>query len=122
MEELFRFSVIRAATRSNAATVSLERPPVAPPAPAPSLCPCDTAGQACGRSASDPRFVGQHSYGRASVLASRPVQQGHPQRRRAFQDQLRDIVQSLAGEKHQPGDDLKRLEPIALDLFSIRRT
>src|SRR5438045_815908 len=72
MEELFRFSVIRAATRSRASTVSLEPSEATPP-----------------------------TFG----IASLPN----------FQDQLRNLVQSLAGDNASAEVIWNRLEPIALE-------
>src|SRR6266478_692439 len=99
MEELFRFSVIRAATRSNAATVSLERPPAPPPAPTPT--PTVPVTQAIARAAavrpvissSLPTFITSRvnlgSTAGMSVATQPP---------KSFQDQLRERVQSLSGE------------------------
>src|ERR1051326_8523148 len=97
MEELFRFSVLRAATRSNPATVSLERPPAPPPSPAPA--PPAPAPQPFNRAAlrpivssSLPAFIGARI--NTGVLAAATP----PAPPKSFQDQLRDLVQSVASD------------------------
>jgi hypothetical protein len=114
MEELFRFSVIRAATRSNVVAVSLERPPAPPPAPAPTPTPTTPRLQLSTRAAVRPSISG-------SLPAFMPSMAGlglvgspalPPQAPRSFQDQLRDVVHDLPGD---PETIWKSFEPIALD-------
>jgi hypothetical protein len=117
MEELFRFSVIRAATRSNAATVSLERPTAPPPAPTPtpSVPVTQVVARGAARpviSSSLPTFITS----RVNLGPTAGTSQA-PQPPKSFQDQLRDVVQNLAEQNIDQEKIWKRLEPIALEFI-----
>ena len=107
MEELFRFSVIRPATRSNAPTVSLERPPATtPPATAP-MNPVATIRPVI--SSTLPGIIGARANLGSSFATPSPTPP------KSFQEQLRDVVQSLSPDHPPPEIIWEKIEPIAIN-------
>ena len=127
MEELFRFSVIRAATRSVAATVSLDHPspqqqPTPPPLPItpppPPLAAARPISQPTSRVATRPVVLSSLP----AFIASRVNLGGggivvQPQPPKPFQEQLREKVQESDAHELTAEAIWQQLEPIALDFL-----
>jgi hypothetical protein len=106
MEELFRFQVIRPATRSVPATVTLDRP-LEPPPERPAPPRLDPVGNRY--TSTLPAFVSQRvNLGLNPTATATQASQG-------FQDQLRHIVQGFVQDRVGASAIWKSLEPIALD-------
>src|SRR5262245_50407527 len=112
MEELFRFSVIRPATRASAAVVPLERPYVPPPPPAAPAPPPTLVARAPARTLLARPLPALIASRMNAGIAEAAVQ---PQPPKSFQDQLRDIIRSLTTDNVSAEIVWQRLEPIALD-------